>query len=257
MNLKHYNKLLEQPQGLTQEDLAPLDVVVQEFPFFQSAQALRLKILKQNESLGYNLALKKTAAVTTDRDVLFDYITSAEFSQQTISDTLVGHQDHVKQINVTLENQEISAKDTLESKSEHPALSEQPFDFDKSERHSFEQWLKLTAAKPIDRTNESIQSEENSHTDPENAEAKWEKIDRFLAQKPNLKPQRTTNQHNLAENYLETSDQLMTETLARVYVQQKNYQKAIQAYKILILKYPEKSSFFADQIQELNRLLNA
>ena len=62
---------------------------------------------------------------------------------------------------------------------------------------------------------------------------------------------------NRAEAYLQSHEELMTETLARVYAQQKNYQKAIQAYKILILKYPEKSGFFADQIQELKRLLNA
>ncbi len=35
---------------------------------------------------------------------------------------------------------------------------------------------------------------------------------------------------------------LMTETLAKVYLEQNKYQKAIQAYEILILKYPEKSS---------------
>jgi hypothetical protein len=40
----------------------------------------------------------------------------------------------------------------------------------------------------------------------------------------------------------------MTETLARVYLEQKKISKAIQAYEILILKYPEKSSFFADRI---------
>ena len=37
----------------------------------------------------------------------------------------------------------------------------------------------------------------------------------------------------------------MTETLANVYLQQRNFKKAIQAYKILILK-SEKSSFFTD-----------
>ncbi|MEO1032343.1 MAG: tetratricopeptide repeat protein, partial [Bacteroidota bacterium] len=45
------------------------------------------------------------------------------------------------------------------------------------------------------------------------------------------------------------SESLMTETLARIYLEQKNYDKAIQSYKILSLKYPEKSSFFADQIK--------
>jgi hypothetical protein len=37
-------------------------------------------------------------------------------------------------------------------------------------------------------------------------------------------------------------------------VEQKNYDKAIQSYKILSLKYPEKSSLFADQIQEIKIL---
>jgi hypothetical protein len=46
----------------------------------------------------------------------------------------------------------------------------------------------------------------------------------------------------------------MTETLARIYLEQKKYQKAIQAYEILILKYPEKSSFFANQISDIKAL---
>jgi hypothetical protein len=46
----------------------------------------------------------------------------------------------------------------------------------------------------------------------------------------------------------------MTETLARVYLEQKNYKKAIQSYKILSLKYPEKSSFFADRIKEVEKI---
>jgi hypothetical protein len=46
----------------------------------------------------------------------------------------------------------------------------------------------------------------------------------------------------------------MTETLARIYAEQKNYDKAIQSYQILSLKYPEKSSLFADQIQALKVL---
>ena len=46
----------------------------------------------------------------------------------------------------------------------------------------------------------------------------------------------------------------MTETLARIYVEQKNYKKAIQSYKILSLKYPEKSSFFAIQIRAVEQL---
>ena len=46
----------------------------------------------------------------------------------------------------------------------------------------------------------------------------------------------------------------MTVTLARVYLELQNYKKAIQAYKILILKNPEKSGFFADQIRAIEKL---
>ena len=46
----------------------------------------------------------------------------------------------------------------------------------------------------------------------------------------------------------------MTETLARIYVEQKNYDKAIQSYQILSLKYPEKSSLFAIQIESIKVL---
>ena len=46
----------------------------------------------------------------------------------------------------------------------------------------------------------------------------------------------------------------MTETLAKLYLEQKNYDRAIQSYKILILKFPEKSSYFANQIKKIKRI---
>ena len=52
------------------------------------------------------------------------------------------------------------------------------------------------------------------------------------------------------------NDYLTTETLAKIYVEQGHYQRAIQAYQILCLKYPKKSAFFANQIKKIKTKLN-
>lgn len=46
-----------------------------------------------------------------------------------------------------------------------------------------------------------------------------------------------------------------TETLARIYVKQKRYDKALQIIKNLSLKYPEKNVYFADQMRFLEKLI--
>lgn len=55
---------------------------------------------------------------------------------------------------------------------------------------------------------------------------------------------------------VEHNDTLTTETLAEIYVEQGHYERAIQAYKILCLKYPKKSGFFANQIKKIKNKLN-
>ena len=81
-------------------------------------------------------------------------------------------------------------------------------------------------------------------------------IDQFIKANPKIPPVRHDNPKTtvIPEPIKEDTGALMTETLARVYLEQKKYQKAIQAYEILILKYPEKISFFADRILDIKNL---
>ena len=84
---------------------------------------------------------------------------------------------------------------------------------------------------------------------------KFELIDAFLVkQKKITLDKNTENKEDLSEKSWTPTDELMTETLAKVFIKQKKYDNALEAYQILGLKYPEKNSFFADQIKEINRL---
>jgi hypothetical protein len=83
---------------------------------------------------------------------------------------------------------------------------------------------------------------------------KLDLIDKFIENNPKITPIAKDATVPLIETVADDTSYLMTETLARVYLEQKKYSKAIQAYEILILKYPEKSSFFADRISDIRIL---
>ena len=79
-------------------------------------------------------------------------------------------------------------------------------------------------------------------------------IDRFISANPRIEPQKDKNfvaNEDLSKPFIEESDGLVTETLAKIYVGQGYYSKAIDIYERLSLKFPEKSSYFATQIEKV------
>ena len=80
MNAIDFNFILNKPNAISERHSLYLDKIVSEFPYFQSARALQLKNLFTQDSFRYNQALKVTAAHTTDRSVLFEFITSGNFA---------------------------------------------------------------------------------------------------------------------------------------------------------------------------------
>ena len=61
---------------------------------------------------------------------------------------------------------------------------------------------------------------------------------------------------NRLKDSITDNDYLTTETLAELYIEQGHYQRAIQAYNILCLKYPKKSGLFANRIKDIETKIN-
>ena len=87
---------------------------------------------------------------------------------------------------------------------------------------------------------------------------KAEMIDRFIQNEPKITPRRAMDVEapEVVAKALVQDEEWVTETLAQVYAKQGNLGKARKAYKLLALKYPEKSVYFANQIKKLGNQSN-
>ena len=290
MNVSDFLHILRKSNTiLSPKQTRELEDIISEYPYFQAARALHLKGLKNLDSYRYNNALKTTAAHTADRDVLFDYITTSAFVQNNIADSITGRSPKLEEKKTVSEEIEpnpdaeifipdseeqplpqniqdaeqildpklFGSTDTQsqekenedgEAKAESQLGIGKPIPFTKSEKHSFVEWLQLTSeetTKEIDVV-EPIEIEKKR---------KFDLLEKFIENNPKIVPkEELQTKVDIKDSVRMDKNELMTETLARVYLEQKKYKKAIQAFKILSLKYPEKSGFFADQIRAVKKL---
>lgn len=301
MKVTDFTYLLQHPgKVVSPVQTKQLEDVLEEYPYFQAARAIHLKGLKNLNSFKYNNALKVTAAYTADRDILFDFITSPEFLQNVIADTISGKTPPLNEKEIISEevvpNSDTetliegsadkplpqNAKDAEQIlnprlfKSKDPNMDKAieeakkkaekelelgtPLTFTKKEKYSFGEWLQLTSLKPIKRSPKTAEEDDLAeiHFPLEEdvlKKKKFELIDKFIENNPKIVPtEKSTSKVDIKESVKFDKTELMTETLAKVYLEQKKYKKAIQAYKILSLKYPEKSGFFADRIKAVEKI---
>ena len=247
---------------------------MKEYPYFQAARVLQLKILHSEGNYKYNKALKLAAVHVTDRSVLFDFINS-----KTIIPDFSALRRDFERIRKARERKEAeeaentppkvsyidreprSYRPDLPNKSifEEPIFPEdlvnhqeladvfiakEPEEKPKTDADNISQWLE----------NISEEHTEVAYKDDKVAE-KFKLIDKFLESNPKIEASKDyVSSVNLADEVKSDPKQLMTETLAQVYVNQRKFKQAIQAYEILILKNPKKSAYFAAQIENIKKL---
>ncbi len=273
MQIKDFTNLLKRPETISAGEVDFLSSEIKKYPYLQSLRALHLKGLKLSGSKSYNSALKITAAYTTDRSVLFDYITSKIFNQNQISEQIKQNSETIKTIEINqpddisvnksvviddtlkaqikategvldpnlyvakedvmenteaIEEPEINLEDSITEielpKEENIDLSKspetilnigKPLEFEKTEHHSFAEWLKITSFKPI------LRKEEAEETAPP-LEGKLAIIDKFLEENPKIKPVSDKPPKPQIVVNSDSSDTMMTGNLARIFHWQKN-----------------------------------
>jgi len=246
--------ILENPDQAPLEQIKAIGQLANEYPYFQSLRCVYLKLLHHQKSFLYNTELKEVAVQTPSREVLFDFITAPQFKQLEIAKQNDWNFS-IDEENFGLTNEvieKISNPDLLfqPKKEEEEEVVKKPLEFSKDDAYSFQEWLQLTK---MNKTNPS--STKKSEEKEEKRENKLDKIDAFLRVNPKISRPSEASEAREIKPRTQPTAEFMTETLARVYEEQKKYKEAIQAYTILILNNPEKSSFFADQINRIEQIL--
>lgn len=229
-----YHQWMHNPQVLGGKKSDDLLQLVKEYPYCQTSQLLFVKSLHNEDSIQFNKQLKIASAFAGDRQQLFYLITEKDTRHQ--------HKPIVKK-----EEHLINHKKEQDTK-EQLGIG-QPLHFGAEEKHSFSEWLKLSQANPIKRKEETPQQKKT-------LDDKLNLIERFVTKdRPKPKKEEFFSPSNQAKKSVEDQMTFVTQTLARVYLEQQHYEKAKLAYQQLSLKYPEKSSFFAGQIELIDKLL--
>ncbi|WP_455497857.1 hypothetical protein [Coprobacter sp.] len=237
-------KIQEELSGdIPQMSLDELCQIQSDYPYFQTARFLYLKRLQKENPILYPLTLEKNAIYSGDRKSLFFLL---EGSRQSWT-SLYRHNTE------KTENKSFSLIDSFLASQNEENLAE-----------NIEQLILQTGGAPTIDYLSVTQTAKNDKPDSKDLHnidlidsfiEKSEKGTSFIPETDiSEKPESTTQMDKkpLTES---TDDAFLTESLAKIYIKQRRYSKALEIIKKLSLKYPEKNIYFADQIRFLEKLI--
>ena len=250
------------PSLLTKSSLLDLKQMVDEFPYFHAVRMLYLKNLAVLEDVRLGKELKKMAVYVPDRRQLFMLINDFGESKRDTPKLLVTKPEkNTENLRFTdnVLSPEVSAKKESDKKKPvKKVLSPTPSPTFASD---YINWLETNAddLPPLeDGTENRLRHQELIDTFIANERKQGGNRLNLAADKKTEKKEVENEIIKSSDTFEKTSldDSFFTETLARVYISQKRYDKALEIIRVLSLKYPEKNIYFADQIRYLEKIIN-
>lgn len=257
MNSSQIQYWIQHPEALNKETLYELRNLVIRYPYFQSARLLYLKNLYLLHDISFGAELRKAVLYVADRRTLFYLIEGDAYQLQPKK----GQQDA---LNLDIAEPGVDRTMSLidaflatipeEQSASDACLTDYSMDYtaflmneeDKSQTvessmlrgqeliDSFIEQSNLAESQPI-LSSEVVKNEES------------------VVQVQKNEIEFKEDEKNDTETDLDST--FFTETLAKIYVKQHRYDKALEIIKKLSLNYPKKNAYFADQIRFLEKLI--
>ena len=282
MDAQQFITYLKNPRALDKDSLGGIEELAYEFPYCQSLRILHLLNLRMVKHVMYNEQLKTTAAYIADRKRLKELIrelkedslapATAEAKQDTPELSPPPPQETPLEEEVTVVNEEVDVKeetligdalvdeagaqvaDTEPETTQFapPEEAELPAEPILPTIEQDEEARLLALREIVENRLREIKQEKEASKEKEKA-SKEALIDKFIREEPSISRPRAEffDPVKVARSSQTEHEGLVSETLARIHLQQGNIAKAIEIYRRLSLNFPEKSSYFAAQIEKI------
>ena len=251
---------IKHPECLDRETLYELRTLLARYPYFQTARLLYLKNLFLLHDISFGEELRKSALYIVDRKALFSFIegeryTLKELKKQipyaetlgvdrtlTLIDAFLADFSDNESVSVGLPMGAVDAtSDYLGYLMRQPDALKEEAGVEANPKMKGQEWIDSFLQKSEGESVMALKLEDTSKK--EDAVSKVE----------DTEEQEDMDESVSIENMEDES--YFTETLAKIYVKQQRYSKALEIIKKLNLKYPKKNAYFADQIRFLEKLI--
>ena len=237
-------ELIKHPEQLDRETLYELRSLVALYPYFQTARLLMLQNLYLLHDPTFDEELRRAAIYITDRRVIFQLVEAAHYRLSKEKKEKPNNSKEEK-------NRTISLIDTF--------LDSIPKEEEKGEKKKRRPTPADAAVDYVAYLLESESFEEEPKSTPQligqnliDSFIEKDKGKIVLNETPEYVPQLDDSDE---EEEKEADEGYFTETLARIYIKQGRYSKALEIIRRLSLAYPKKNAYFADQIRFLEKLI--
>ena len=245
MDKERFQYIIKNPQSINDDDIEMLSSLVATYPYFTIAQVLLAVGYDLKEDKKLNKQLRLAAAMSPDRNSLRHLLAETKEKKNTC-DLPDEFGNDSQQLLDSIVIPEIDLNKSQEELSKEMDLLEE-------KRRSLDELKNLIEQRIIELEREKEVADKEDKT-----LSKTEIIDKFIAENPQISrpKQEFYNPMTVAQASVVDKENIISETLATIYLNQGYVEKAISVYQKLSLKNPEKSVYFAELIEKAKNKFN-